>query len=156
GRYLPSSDGVSPLKNPIKMGIKSGLAGDRPWRIVAGPELSPSALHCATVPDGPDCQWKDGAFDRIEAKNRAALNVHFDKLDSTAADCCALCGRQDDLVDYKVADRWVTTCRDCRAKRDSANLPSGAAELIASIPDDLSIPEFLRRTPRSYDATPVI
>ena len=28
-----------------------------------------------------------------------------------------------------------------------ANLPPGAAELIKSIPDDLSIPDFLKRTP---------
>jgi hypothetical protein len=42
------------------MGIKSGVASDRPWRIVAGPEPSPSALHCATV----------GAAEKIEAINR--------------------------------------------------------------------------------------
>jgi hypothetical protein len=41
-------------------GIKSGVASDRPWRIAAGPEPSPSALHCATV----------GAAEAIEAINR--------------------------------------------------------------------------------------
>jgi hypothetical protein len=29
----------------------------------------------------------------------------------------------------------------------AAHLPPGAAELIATIPDDLSIPDFLKRTP---------
>ena len=60
GRYLPSSDGVSPLEKPIKPGIKSGVAGDRPWRLAAGQELSPSAFHCAAV----------GADEAVAAINR--------------------------------------------------------------------------------------
>jgi len=27
----------------------------------------------ATVPDGPDCQWKRGEYERLAAKNRAGL-----------------------------------------------------------------------------------
>ena len=40
----------------------------RPWKAVAGPPLSPSAFHCATVSDGGD-------YERIEAESRAALRA---------------------------------------------------------------------------------
>ena len=45
------------------------------WRIVAGPPLTPNQLHCATVPDGSDCQWKGGEYERLEARNRTALKA---------------------------------------------------------------------------------
>ena len=38
-------------------------------------EISPNAFHCATLPDGPNCQWKGGELERVEAKNRAALKA---------------------------------------------------------------------------------
>jgi len=57
-------------KEAHSTGVKSGrFGGDRPWRTVAGffpprPTLNrPNAanqFHCATAPDGPDCQWKGG------------------------------------------------------------------------------------------------
>jgi hypothetical protein len=40
---------LTPLKTSIKPGIKSGGLADKPWRIVAGPELTPTQLHCAIV-----------------------------------------------------------------------------------------------------------
>jgi hypothetical protein len=49
GRYHTSSAGVSPLENPTKSGIPSGIATDRPWHVVAGLPLTPSQLHCATL-----------------------------------------------------------------------------------------------------------
>jgi hypothetical protein len=30
--------------------------------------MTASQFHCATVPDGPDCQWKGGEYQRIEAR----------------------------------------------------------------------------------------
>jgi len=54
------------------------------------------------------------------------------------------------VVDHKPdpnrPERTVTLCRACRDKghRDHA----GAAALVATIPADLSIPEFLSRRPR--------
>ena len=60
GRYHAPPDAVSPLRNAAKPGIKSGDATDRPWRIVAGPEQSPSAFHCAAV----------GATEAVEAIDR--------------------------------------------------------------------------------------
>src|SRR5262245_39478880 len=58
---------------------KPPLKADRGWRIVTG-EIGPEAFHCATVPDGPGYQWKDGRFERIDGANRAALKAHFAKL----------------------------------------------------------------------------
>jgi hypothetical protein len=133
--------------------------GTKSWRIIAGPDLTPSQFHCATVPDGPDCRWDGGSYHRIEAKNRAALDEHFDKLDAEAAanDFCAVCGRFDDLVDRRMMaadgypprgpDRWETICQDCLAKRsaDRRAWPPMPTPAQYAIPDDLSIPQFLRR-----------
>jgi len=47
---------------------KQAPKADRPWRIVAaGPPVTAAAFHCASVPDS-------GEYERIEAKNRAALS----------------------------------------------------------------------------------
>ena len=70
-RYLGSRGVLDASKTSIKPGTKSGLMPDRAWHIVAGPELSP----CATVPDGSGCQWRGGDYERVEAKNRAALEA---------------------------------------------------------------------------------
>jgi hypothetical protein len=83
GRFWP---------NPQQGSQKSGLGSEVPangpllepiqkpklpkgWFIVAGPELTPNQLHCATVPDGPHCQWADGECEQTEAKNRAAFKA---------------------------------------------------------------------------------
>lgn len=133
-------------KSARKSGTKTGQFGPRStyWRrLSAGPTLALSQLRCAVVPDGPDCQWAGGSIERIEAANRRALEAYFDKLDSTGIDYCSVCGREDDLVDYKVGDQWVTTCRAHR-RPAAATIADG----VPSVPiaDDLSIPEFLRRT----------
>jgi hypothetical protein len=77
---LGSAPAANGSRNPIKPGIKSADFDARPWHIVAGPPLTPNQLHCATVSDGPDCQWKGGDYERLEAKNRAALKKHFAEL----------------------------------------------------------------------------
>jgi hypothetical protein len=100
GRYHAPSSVVSSLETPTKPGIKSGDAGSRGWRIIAGPELTPSQFHCATVADGPGLDpdglptWEGGSWRRIAAQNRAALEVQFDKLDAAAValDFCTSCG----------------------------------------------------------------
>jgi hypothetical protein len=117
GRYHASSSVMHPLGKSIKSGVKTAPGGGRRWRIVAG-HLSPEQLHAATVPDGPDCQWKGGEYDRLEARNRRLLEEHFTRLDGCATDHCADCGRDDDLVDHPLGDdRSVTLCRDCRFSR---------------------------------------
>jgi hypothetical protein len=138
GRYAASSDAKSAQKVPDFIDPKRPLKPDRTWRIVAGPELSPSAFHCATVPDGPDCQWRGGEHDRVEASDTRLLEAHFAELDR-AMNHCADCGREDDLVDRKL----VTLCRPCRDARLTAPV------VIHShvVPADLSIPVFLDRRP---------
>ena len=134
-------------KSADSIGVKTPLKPGRAWRIIAGPELTATQLHCATVPDGLDGMWEGGSYQRIEAANRRLLEVHFDKLDSTAFDFCTVCGCDDDLVDHKMtADGSVTVtlCCDCRDKRVCGATYSAPQYLLA---DDLSIPEFLRRTP---------
>jgi hypothetical protein len=102
------------------------------------------------VPDGPDCQWKGGAFERIEAQNRRWLEEHLNRLNAGATDRCTVCGVNHDLVDHAPdrtrPERTITLCRGCRDKRIVAPaIGPRARELIASIPDDLSIPAFLKR-----------
>jgi hypothetical protein len=168
GRYANRDSGQgsqnreSYAAEPIKSGTKSPLKPDRAWRIIAGPPLTPNQLHCATVPDGklgPDGlpTWEGGEYERIEKRNRAALAAHFDKLDAEAVanDLCTACRREDDLVDRRVMgangypprglERWETICRECLAEHSAdrrASRPTSAQYLI---PDDLSIPQFLRR-----------
>ena len=60
-----------PLKTSTKQGVREPDKYGRRWFVVAG-EISPNA---ATVSDGLDCQWKGGEFERVEAKNRAALKA---------------------------------------------------------------------------------
>ena len=57
-----------------KSHVPDGQKPDR-WHIVADPPLTPNQLHCATVPDGSDCQWKGAEYERLEAKNRTALKA---------------------------------------------------------------------------------
>jgi hypothetical protein len=163
GRYAASSDAKLASKTPDSIGSKPADKPDRP-RIVAGAPSTPSLFHCATVPDGPDCEWKGGTYQRLEANNRRTLEEeHFaSKLpkpsNNVAFDYCAACGREDDLVDQKVTlDGWITLCCGCRDKwllgRYIAGLELQAqyAEMLAQIPDDLSIPDFLRATPFVLD-----
>jgi hypothetical protein len=128
------------------MGIKSA-SDARFFRVIAGPSLTPGQFHCATIADGADSKWTEGKLERIEAQNRRSLEQHFDALDKAAveSDFCDVCGRDDDLTDYRTAKAWATTCRDCRAKQAGEVAPAVKA-LVATISDDLSIPQFLRRT----------
>ena len=78
GRYLLSSSAGEAQKTPDFIGSKQPLKPDRPWRIVAG-ELTPTQLHCATVPDGPNGRWEGGELERLETRNKARLREHFRK-----------------------------------------------------------------------------
>jgi hypothetical protein len=119
GRYALSP--VDPIEKSIKSGIKSGDTGDRPWLIVAGPTITANVYHCATVPEGPDCQWRGGEYERIEAKNRAALSAAIERRPK----CLSSPGM--------VFSDWRPVV---------ARLPKGVE------PDDRAIPDFLRRIPK--------
>jgi hypothetical protein len=140
-RYPPSSEGVSPLENPIKMGIESSVASDRPWRVVAGPEPSPSALHCATV----------GAAEAIEAINRTNAQ-HWREHNARAEEKC-LVKRHDPPVNivggYKFPGAPAVDLNPSDSKPVSAPLPAPRL----SIDRSLDIPDFLRRTSLNVPAT---
>jgi hypothetical protein len=68
--------GKSPIKPGIKMPVKTERSPD--WRIVAaGAAIAANQYHCATVPDGPDRQWRGGEWLRLDARDRAALESAF-------------------------------------------------------------------------------
>lgn len=146
----------NPLENPLKPGVKTGLKPrsdpGRPWHRVAGPSLSPRTFAAAVVsdviPDGPDGQWVGGSFERIEAENRKRLKEHLAKL---AKDC--LYQRDTPptnlLGGYKFPG--APTAADLDLAKSTATVPdkiaAETARLIATIPANLSILNFLKRPP---------
>ena len=140
GRYIGSSAAKLPSKKPVNKGPKGAPKRDPrsvSWLIVAGPPegISANALHCATVSDGPNCQWKGGEFERVEAKKRAALK---------AADEAAI---EDN--GYFTDTDWheVVSPDGVKCFVTSSVAPAQRAlALLHPLTADLSIPEFLRRT----------
>jgi hypothetical protein len=54
-------------------GIKSASLDDRPWHIVAGPKVSASVYHCATLPVDPDIAARvNAANDRDRIRKEIA------------------------------------------------------------------------------------
>jgi hypothetical protein len=140
GRYHASSVGIDPLKTSIKSGIKTGVTTDRPWPIVAGRELTAEQqLHCATtIPDGAGCEWKGGEYRRIESRNHAILREHFNagtQIQRHRPPVNLLGGYQ--FPDAPIIDLSPLAIAPMTAVRAVADVPD--------IPDDLSIPTFLRR-----------
>jgi hypothetical protein len=129
------------VRNLDKSGVQTGTFGDRPpsgsahasWRIVAGPGLTPSQLHCATVPDGPNCEWSGGEYERIEAKNRAALKQVEEFIEWR------------EVISPDGVRCFVARCREVIARVDG--VPSDWRPCAPRNPvlDDLSIPDFLKR-----------
>jgi hypothetical protein len=107
-----------------------------PWRIVAGPQLSLSQFHCATIPDGPNCQWKGGEFERVEAKNRTALKV----VDEAEIEANGQFTEPDwrEVVSPDGAQGLVTRFLDQDLDRGK-----GPVQAQVPLPDDLSVPPFL-------------
>jgi hypothetical protein len=129
GRYhhAPSAKVISERAESID--VLRAPAGDRPWRIMAGPQLTASQFHCATIPDGPDCEWKGGEYRRIEAPNRAMLREHIGRLSAKAL----IQRHHVPVIDLSL----IAT----------AQPPAPAAPAV--IGDGLDIPEFLLRRPQA-------
>jgi hypothetical protein len=111
-------------------GIKSDGSGGRAWRIVAGQELTPSQFHCATVPDGPDGKWKDGApgFD-LPLLGGGLTEPKWREVISPDGVKCFVTRFRDAQMDGAPSD-WR---------------PSWQSHWQSSADDDLSIPDFLKR-----------
>jgi hypothetical protein len=112
-----------------KSGVPEAPKTGRPWHIVAGPRLSPSTFHCATVADG-------GEHRRIEAKNTAAMKA----------------AEQADIANsgYFTEPDWQEVVSPdgvrCYLNRFRPGAAAKAQIAAASvIPDDLSIPAVLDR-----------
>jgi hypothetical protein len=117
-----SSSTTQPQEVPILRASK--------WLVVAGQPPTKTA----TIPDGPDCHFKRGEYERLEAKNRAAV--------AGIGDDCFTEPNWREVVSPDGVRCWVTGGRPQAGGAPSdwqACLPSDQAEA------DLSIPPFLKR-----------
>ena len=60
-----------PKKSSTTSTLKTGIKSDRAWLRIAGPDLSPSAFHCATV--GAEKVLRQNAINNRKFWNNAAL-----------------------------------------------------------------------------------
>jgi hypothetical protein len=68
GWYATSFSSKLEKKVPVKWASKWGVEGDRPWRQIAGPPMSPEALRLATLPLDPKVEVS------LKRANRVPLN----------------------------------------------------------------------------------
>jgi hypothetical protein len=132
--------GSAPAKLTSETSIKPGVKeAPKPrldkWRVLAG-EIGENALHCATVPDGPDCKWEGGFYERTEAQNRRHLKAHFAKAEKIERGVEWAIAVNSKPITWFATPPGVTTAPKRVVTSD---------ELISQIPDDLTIPDFLRR-----------
>ena len=135
GRYRTSSAAKLISKEVDFIGRKESLQPERPWRIVAGPALSPSALHSATIGGDETVE----AINRTNFKHWRAANVNSEEK--------TLIKRHHPPVNvlgsYKHSGAPVV---DLAPGKPAASEVRQAKALFTD--DPLDIPEFLRRTAR--------
>jgi hypothetical protein len=129
GRYHTSSAAKLISKEADFIGLKGPLKSDRPWRIVAGPELGASAFRCAAV-GGEEAV---GAINRTNlkrwheanarAEGKTVIKRHYPPVNVPGAP----------LVDL------------APSKAETSDIPQAKALLSD---DRLDIPNFLRRAAR--------
>jgi hypothetical protein len=131
GRHHTSSAAKLISKEADFVGVKEPLKPDRACRIVAGPELTASQLHCAVI----------GATEAVEAINRTNAR-HWREYNAAAEASCSI-KRPDPPVNvvggYKFPGAPVI---DLAPITRSSPPP---ANDTAVHDDSLDIPEFLRR-----------
>jgi len=140
-RYQTSVLSVATFKTPIKSGLKIGTLGGQPFRMVAGPVLTPIGLRLASLPLDP------GFVARLErvhapylearrrakraAARRALIKRHHSPVNILGGyrfpNAPAIDLIPPPATDWAVPSRWIPT--------------TGAG---ADVPD---VPDFLRRTP---------
>jgi hypothetical protein len=127
GATAVSSDANLASKTLDSIDPKQAPKPDRPWRIVAGPEISPSALHCAAI----------GAKEAVETINRTNAR-HWREANAKAFSI----KRHDPPVNiaggYKFPGAPVI---------DLAPIPRSSRPVNDTVSNDhsLDIPEFLCR-----------
>jgi hypothetical protein len=144
-RRLQTSEGIGVVEigvgNSIKPGLPDADKDGRGWRQITGPALTSSQFHCATVGGSAMDEVR-----RIEAKNRALLKDHFTKLE--AAEIAANGEFTDpdwrEVVSPDGVKCFITKSAPIkRAITKTITAETTTTEM--AIPDDLSIPGFLRR-----------
>jgi hypothetical protein len=119
-------------KKLAKSELKTGAKSDRGWRQIAGPDLSPTSFHAATLP--------------LEI-SPAAANAAFTKYWTRTARRC-LFKRNTPPVNvvggYRFPNAPEIDLSLPTPESPIAKMPS-TAEADLTIPDDLSIPAFLLR-----------
>jgi hypothetical protein len=143
GRYYATSAKPSQASQNLEptQETVAAEAVARPWRIIAGPPLTPSQFHCATLPGTA----MDDAL-RIEAKNRAALEA-AERAEIEAN------GYFTDPDWREVISPDGVKCFVTRFRDAVAPAPTKAPPPIS---DDLSIPPFLDRRAESAAFAPKI
>ena len=108
-------------------------------------EISPEAFHCATVPDGAGTRWKRGSFEHIEAANRTALKAHFAKLKAAEEAEIAANGNFSEANWTEAISPDGVRCLVTRFHPASIKGSITVEPVADWLPDDLTIPAFLRR-----------
>jgi hypothetical protein len=122
GAPVKAPEGSNPLSGVTN--APNPVLPDRGWFIVAGPKLTPSQFHCAIV----GAREAVDGFAEINAAHWKAAKV----------------GERG----YRLPDAAVSEPKS----RPVTAITERVASLIATIPDDLSIPPFLDRRPATLQA----
>jgi hypothetical protein len=138
GRYHEAATRKPIQETPVNIDALRAPKAPR-WRLIAGAGLTPSQLHCATIPDGPGGQWEGGSFERIEAQNRALLKAHSTALKKAEE-------TEIEANGYFTEPEWKEIISPDGVKCFVTRFREPSKPITAPpIPDDLSIPDFLRR-----------
>ena len=177
GRFLqnpsPSSSDVKKghaeaVKSSVSKRTKPGraepiecsepLRSCRGWHIVAGPLLSHGAFHAATVPDGPDCKWTGGTYQRAEARNKAILEEHFKQQQRSPEAERARESEYTALIracaDWQIGERYPAAYGGDPKQAPAWKRVMGQ-QGTPVIGDGLDMPDFLRRSPATTSADSV-
>jgi hypothetical protein len=134
GRYVASSDAKAiqevPADQSVLRGPKPLDPADGPWRQIAGPPLTPSQFHCATLGGRAMREVK-----RLEAKNRTTMKA------AEQAEVRA----NGDFTEPDWQEAVSPDGLRCYVTRSRPAATKAQIAAASAIPDDLSIPAFLDR-----------
>jgi hypothetical protein len=130
GCYAGTSPAKLASKTPDFIDPKMPLRTEQPWRVVAGPKLSSSALRCATI----------GGGEAVEAINRTNLR-HW-----RGAEAGCSIKRHDAPVNVLGGHKFPGAPIVDLAPIAPPSLPPANDDSAVNYGESLDIPEFLRRT----------